>query len=58
MLQYSLPYIPHRIQAQTMQWFSLFIVSQYMGITVAGIYSMINKFVKPLNLIVESIQNV
>lgn len=56
MLQYSVPYIPHRIQAQTMQWFSLFIVSQHMGITVAGIYSMINKFVKPINLIVESIQ--
>jgi O-antigen/teichoic acid export membrane protein len=56
MLQYSLPYVPHRIQAQTMQWFSLFIVSQHMGITVAGIYSMINKFVKPINLIVDSIQ--
>jgi O-antigen/teichoic acid export membrane protein len=56
MLHYSLPYIPHRLQAQVMQWFALFMVSQHMGIVIAGIYSMTSKFVKPINLIVDSVQ--
>lgn len=56
LLNYSLPYIPHKLQGQTMQLFSLFIVNNQMGITVAGIYSVINKFVKPLWLVVQSVQ--
>lgn len=56
LLQYALPYIPHRIQAQLMQSFSLFIVNQQMGIVATGLYAMAGKFVKPLNLLVDSVQ--
>ena len=56
LLAYALPYIPHKLQGQTMQMFSLFIVNEQMGIAIAGVYSVVNKFVKPLWLIVSSVQ--
>lgn len=56
LLGYALPYVPHGLQIQTIQLFSLFIVNQHMGIAIAGIYSVVSKFVKPIWLIVGSVQ--
>jgi O-antigen/teichoic acid export membrane protein len=56
LLAYALPYVPHKLQGQTMQIFSLFIINQQMGIAIAGVYSVVNKFVKPIWLIVSSVQ--
>ena len=56
LLNYALPYVPHKIQGQVMQLFSLFIVTQQMGIAAAGIYSVVNKLVKPFWMIVGSVQ--
>ena len=56
LLAYALPYVPHKLQGQTMQFFSLFIINQEMGLAIAGVYSVVNKFVKPIWLIVSSVQ--
>lgn len=56
LMRYALPYVPHKVQGEIMQLFSLFIVNKYMGISVAGIYSVANKLVKPIYLITGSIQ--
>lgn len=55
-LSYGLPYVPHRIQGQMTSLFALFMVNQYMGIGIAGVYSVINKFTKPIWLLISSIQ--
>ena len=36
--------------------FALFMVNQYMGIGIAGVYSVVNKFTKPIWLLISSIQ--
>jgi O-antigen/teichoic acid export membrane protein len=56
LLSYGLPYLPHRIQSQIIQLFTLFIINQQLGIAAAGVYSVVNKFTKPLSLIIGSIQ--
>jgi O-antigen/teichoic acid export membrane protein len=56
LLQYALPYIPHRIQAQVMQTCALFLVNQHLGLAATGIYAMVGKFVKPLNMLVDATQ--
>tara|TARA_B100002052_G_scaffold238237_1_gene222019 strand:- start:24733 stop:26166 length:1434 start_codon:yes stop_codon:yes gene_type:complete len=56
LLSYGLPYIPHSIQAQLIMLFPLFIINQKMGMSIVGIYNVINKFTKPFWLIKNSVQ--
>ena len=56
LLQYGLPYVPHKVQSQVISLFTLFLINHYYGISMAGIYSVVNKFVKPIDLIVGSVQ--
>ena len=55
LLYYGLPYIPHKVQLQVISLSTLFIINHYYGVSMAGIFSVVNKFVKPFELIVNSV---
>ena len=55
LLYYGLPYIPHKVQLQVISLSTLFIINHFYGVSMAGIFSVVNKFVKPFELIVNSV---
>ncbi len=57
LLRYGTPYVPHRLQATIMSVFTLFMINEYMGLKIAGLYAVADKLTKPLWLIVSSVQN-
>lgn len=56
LFNYGLPQVPHKIMARMLSLFTLFMVNEYLGLAVAGLYVMAKKFAKPVNLIVSTVQ--
>jgi O-antigen/teichoic acid export membrane protein len=56
LLSYGLPVIPHKLQAQTITLFTIFIINHKLGIVSAGMYAVAQKLAKPLSFIVGMVQ--
>lgn len=56
MLDYGLPLIPHKIQAQIIVVATLFIINNRLGIAYAGLYAVAQKMSKPFSFVVNMVQ--
>jgi O-antigen/teichoic acid export membrane protein len=56
MARYSLPFLPHRLQAAAMGFVAEYSIRTYLGLADAGLYSVALKFAAPLAFISGSLQ--
>lgn len=56
MLRYSLPFLPHQLQAVGLALFAQFMLKEMMSLEDAGLYNIAWKFCLPLNMAIEAFQ--
>lgn len=57
LLQYGLPYLPHRLLTQGINFLGIFMIKEFGGLASAGLYNVALKFAIPLTFIIGAIQN-
>jgi O-antigen/teichoic acid export membrane protein len=56
LFNYGIPLIPHKLIAQGLNLFVLFLINNQLGLVVAGLFAVAKKFGKPLSFIVSMVQ--
>lgn len=57
LLQYGLPFLPHRLLGNSINFLGQFLIKEYGGLANAGLYNIALKFALPLSFIIGAIQN-
>jgi len=56
MASYGLPFVPHHLQAVSVNLFGLFVIREMLGLEAAGIYGVAIRFASPINFVVGAVQ--
>ena len=56
MASYGLPFVPHHLQAVSVNLFGLFVIREMLGLGAAGIYGVAIRFASPINFVVGAVQ--